>query len=167
MGADAYTPPEDRFFLGGPNTVRGFAQNRLGPVVYVLDTVTTAGDLPDSVIRVSASGGKLLALGNLELRFPVAGDGRFTAVAFVDVGFVGDRLADFQDRVRVTPGTGIRVETPVGPVRVDIGFNPHASEKGPLFIREDETLAEITDSYIPAKTLLDHFRLHFSLGQAY
>jgi outer membrane protein insertion porin family/translocation and assembly module TamA len=135
--------------------------------VYVLDTVTTTGPVPDSVVRTSASGGDILALANLELRFPLAGEGRFRAVVFVDAGFVGDGVGTHRDRLRVTPGAGIRVRTPIGPIRFDVGYNPHASEEGPLFVREGDALVKTSDSYMPTKMWLDHFRLHFSLGQAF
>ena len=46
-----FIPPEQRFYAGGPNDVRGFERNELGPVVYVVpkgevDTAATpdAGD---------------------------------------------------------------------------------------------------------------------------
>ena len=31
-----FIPPEQRFYAGGPNDVRGFDRNELGPVVYVV-----------------------------------------------------------------------------------------------------------------------------------
>ena len=38
MGSEtgAFIPPEQRFYAGGPNDVRGFERNELGPVVYVI-----------------------------------------------------------------------------------------------------------------------------------
>lgn len=166
-GDRSYTPPEDRFYLGGPNTVRGFAQNRLGPVVYVLDTVRMTGEEPDSVIRTSAVGGRLLGLANAELRLPLPGGDRFRAVAFVDAGFIADRVDEIGRRFRVTPGVGVRVRTPVGAVRLDVGYNPHPAQDGPLFVQMGESLVQIRDAYRPSRSWIDHFRLHFSIGQAF
>ncbi len=166
-GERAYTPPEARFFLGGSNTVRGYAFNRLGPVVYVIDSVATFEQVADTTVQVSASGGDLLALANVELRFPLGGGNRFQGVVFVDAGFIGDRVGQFEDRYRITPGAGMRVGTPVGPIRLDVGYNPHPSEPGSMFRQEGGTLVEVVDRYSPAKSWLDHFRLHFSIGQAF
>ena len=67
----AFIPPDQRFYAGGPNDVRGFERNELGPVVYV---VPEGGVGPDSVfpdsVRVAATGGNTLALANVELRVP-------------------------------------------------------------------------------------------------
>ena len=43
-----FIPPEQRFYGGGPNDVRGYQRNELGPVVYVvtkshLDSTSSAG----------------------------------------------------------------------------------------------------------------------------
>jgi outer membrane protein insertion porin family/translocation and assembly module TamA len=166
-GNRRYTPPEDRFYLGGPNTVRGFAQNRLGPVVYVLDTVRMSGEVPDSVIRTSAVGGNLLGLANVELRMPLPGGDRFRAVAFVDAGFIAERFDEIGQRFRVTPGLGARIRTPVGAVRLDVGYNPYPSQDGPLFAQIGESLVQVRDAYRPGRSWIDHFRLHFSIGQAF
>jgi outer membrane protein insertion porin family/translocation and assembly module TamA len=166
-GDSRYTPPEDRFYLGGPNTVRGFAQNGLGPVVYVLDTVRSTGEAPDSVIRTSAAGGNLVGLANLELRLPLPGGDRIRAVAFVDAGFIAERLSEIAERIRITPGLGVRIRTAVGAVRLDVGYNPYPSEEGPLFEQVGESLVEVREAYRPARSWIDHFRLHFSIGQAF
>jgi len=165
--AGGYTPPEDRFYLGGPNTVRGFTQNRLGPVVYVLDTVAVNAGTPDSTIRTSATGGNLGALVNVELRLPLPGGNRFRAAVFVDAGFVGDHLTELGDRLRITPGAGLRIATPLGAVRLDIGFNPYPPEAGPLYRQDGDALVAVADAYRPSASWLDHFRLHFSIGQAF
>jgi outer membrane protein insertion porin family/translocation and assembly module TamA len=166
-GERRYTPPEDRFYLGGPNTVRGFAQNRLGPVVYVLDAVEGSAEAPDSVLRTSAAGGNLLGLANVELRLPLPGGDRFRGVAFVDAGFIAERFGEIGKRFRLTPGAGVRIRTPVGAVRLDVGYNPYPSEEGPLFEQVAESLVQVREAYRPARSWIDHFRLHFSIGQAF
>src|SRR6266567_2138658 len=38
-----FVPPDQRFYAGGPNSVRGFARNELGPRVYVSDSRQITG----------------------------------------------------------------------------------------------------------------------------
>lgn len=60
---DDFLPPEDRLFAGGPNTVRGFGRNQLGPGVYVFDlalpdTITEVPDtIPEEEVRFVPTGG--------------------------------------------------------------------------------------------------------------
>lgn len=168
-----FVPPEERFYAGGPNTVRGFTQNELGPIVRVIDRwqvdTTEAGldSVPD--IRSSPTGGNDLLIGNAELRFPFPGLGeRFSAALFVDAGQVFDRTTGPVDlsRIRVTPGFGFRVASPLGPVRLDVGFNPHEPEKSRLFDGTGDTLIELPGVAPPVK-FINRFRIHFSVGQAF
>jgi outer membrane protein assembly factor BamA len=135
----AFIPPEQRFYAGGPNDVRGFDRNELGPVVYVVpkshvDTVGTADIDPDSV-RVAATGGNTLAVANVELRLPSPiFSSRLRLAAFVDAGGVWNRGGNERTAViRVTPGVGLRVATPLGPARVDVAYNPYKLQPGTLF----------------------------------
>ncbi|MCZ6856656.1 MAG: BamA/TamA family outer membrane protein, partial [Gemmatimonadetes bacterium] len=141
-----FIPTEERFYGGGSTTVRGFRQNELGPVVYV-DEVTflldSAGQVVDSLPRdssdilVSPTGGNAVFIANAELRFPLSRSGRLAGVLFVDIGRVVDRTGPEEDPgFRVTPVAGVRVFTPLGPVRLDVAYNPHGPERGPLFRQE-------------------------------
>jgi outer membrane protein insertion porin family len=128
----AFIPPDQRFYAGGPNDVRGFNRNELGPVIYVVpvgfDTI------PDSV-RVAATGGNTFALGNVEIRVPSpVFSSRLRLAAFVDAGGVWQRQGPRSERViRVTPGAGIRIATPLGPARLDVAYNPYKLQPGTLF----------------------------------
>ncbi len=106
-GSDDYLPLSVRFYAGGPNTVRGFPYDRLGP----LD--------PKSGLPL---GGESLVVLNQELRFPLYGD--LGASLFVDVGnvflTVDNMFDDFY--LRRTAGVGLRYHTPVGPVRMEYGW---------------------------------------------
>lgn len=97
-------PIVERFFLGGRNTVRGYAQDTLGPK-------GTDG---------TPTGGNVFLMDNVELRFDIGfGIG---VVTFLDSGNVwlttGD--VDLKD-YKSTVGLGLRYNTPVGPLRVDYG----------------------------------------------
>jgi outer membrane protein assembly complex protein YaeT len=140
-GTGAFIPPEQRFYAGGPNDVRGFDRNELGPVVYVVpqshvDTAAAHDRAldPDSV-RVAATGGNSLALANIELRVPSPIlSSRLRLAAFVDAGGVWQRGPNERTAViRVTPGIGLRVATPLGPARLDLAYNPYKLQPGALF----------------------------------
>ena len=90
----SFIPPEQRFYAGGPNDVRGFKRNELGPVVYVVSkgevdsaAAAPAGTINPDSVQVSATGGNTLAVGNVELRVPSPVFGsRLRLAAFVDAG---------------------------------------------------------------------------------
>jgi outer membrane protein insertion porin family len=140
-GTGAFIPPEQRFYAGGPNDVRGFNRNELGPVVYVVpqshvDTAVANGDpINADSVRVAATGGNTLAVANIELRVPSPIlSSRLRLAAFVDAGGVWQRGANERTAViRVTPGVGLRVATPLGPARLDVAYNPYKLQPGTLF----------------------------------
>lgn len=141
---ESFVPPQERFFSGGQNTVRGFGQNQLGPAVYVVgafDTVSTGGydvgeaDGANGFDRLTPAGGTATALLNLELRtrngWPID---LLRWAAFVDAGRVWNNTGNYSvTGLRVTPGLGVRLVTPLGPFRVDIGYNRYGYERGPAF----------------------------------
>jgi outer membrane protein insertion porin family len=136
-----FVPPDQRFYAGGPNSVRGFARNELGPRVYVSDSLEVNGtDTTYRNIQASPTGGNTVFTANLELRIPspIFPD-RVRLGLFVDVGQVwerGDTLTTVSG-LRVTPGLGLRFITPLGPVRLDAAFNGYAQEPGPLYFLND------------------------------
>jgi outer membrane protein insertion porin family len=170
-----FIPPEQRFYAGGPNDVRGFERNELGAVVYVVpkgEVDTAAIDMrsinPDRV-TVAATGGNTLAVGNVELRVPSpVFSSRLRLAAFVDAGGVWDRGNGNPAVIRVTPGMGIRLSTPLGPARLDVAYNPYKLQAGTLF--QVDTLGALTPvpgegSYVKARS--SNFTFHFAVGQAF
>jgi outer membrane protein assembly complex protein YaeT len=131
----AFIPPEQRFYAGGPNDVRGFDRNELGPVVYVVPQGAVSPVIIADSVRVAATGGNSIAVANVELRVPspVLGS-RLRLAAFVDAGGVWQRGGRERTAViRVTPGVGLRVATPLGPARLDVAYNPYKLQPGTLF----------------------------------
>jgi outer membrane protein assembly factor BamA len=126
-------PASERFFAGGDSTIRG----------YALDTVGAPGTVG---LNGYPTGGNAVLLLNGELRFPVWRE--VGAVVFVDGGNVFRRVTEFDiGELRGSVGFGLRYRSPVGPIRVDLGFKMDRREiRGRL---EDRTA------------------LHFSLGQAF
>jgi len=164
-----FVPPEQRFYGGGPNSVRGYGRNELGPRVYVTDGIT-----PDSTflnVQTAPTGGTAMFLLNTEVRFatPLFPD-RMRAALFVDVGQVWERGGQVTG-VRVTPGVGLRFATLLGPVRIDAAYNDYAAEPGPLYYQNntDHSLTLIRDSYQPtqATTFWRRIVVQFAVGQAF
>ncbi|MGH7674506.1 MAG: BamA/OMP85 family outer membrane protein [Gemmatimonadales bacterium] len=177
-----FVPPDQRFYAGGPNSVRGYGLNELGPAVYVTrdttDTVTTAGgDTVYRSLRVAPTGGNTAFVINAELRFPapVLGE-RIRLGVFVDIGQVWEReeqLLTLND-VRITPGVGVRFATPLGPIRLDVGYNGYGREPGPLYFLDETdpqnpTLTLYRNSYRPSApdSFWKRLRLQFAVGQAF
>ncbi len=113
-GSD-FVPTDDRLYLGGANSIRGFSEKSLGPV------------LPDG----SPAGANFTTVFNQEFRwrtfplFKVLSD-RFATrfplwqSVFVDVGNGFPSESDFHwSRLAITYGTGIQIVSPAGPIRVD------------------------------------------------
>jgi outer membrane protein insertion porin family len=167
-----YVPPANRFYAGGPNDVRGYQLNGLGPVNYLvvndsfpLDSVGT-GYIPQGAVRYSPVGGNMLAVGNVELRLPSPVWGRLLRwVMFVDAGTLWDRYATGPS-LRVTPGMGVQLVTPLGPMRLDVGYNGYARQSGTLYLDRQNNLIKIRDNYVPGGNP-DRFVVHFAIGQPF
>jgi outer membrane protein insertion porin family len=121
---DDFIPVEERFYSGGGYSVRGWARHELGP--------------KDD--RGSPVGGSSLIEISSELRYPILGI--VSGVAFIDGGNVW--LEEFSyplSELRYSAGLGIRIKTPIGPVRLDVAT--------PVFDEEDK------------------IQFHFSIGHAF
>jgi len=168
-----FIPPEQRFYAGGPNDVRGFERNELGPVVYVVPSShvdSSGGNIDPDRVQVSPTGGNTLAVANVELRVPSpVFSNRLRLAAFVDAGGAWQRGANSTNPViRVTPGIGVRLNTPLGPARLDVAYNPYQLQSGPLFQADaDGNLFAVANQ--PTYTLDRDGRVtyHFAVGQAF
>lgn len=141
-----FVPPEQRFYAGGPNSVRGYGRNELGPRVYVTTDTTQfeihGSDTVYADLRTAPTGGNSAFVLNAELRLPSPiFTSRMRVGVFVDVGQVWEReneLLSFNG-FRVTPGVGLRFATPLGPVRLDAAYNGYDREQGPLYFQDNTT----------------------------
>lgn len=170
--ATNYVPPANRFYAGGPNDVRGYQLNGLGPINYLVDNdtfpvdTTGTGPVPPGPISYSPIGGNMLGVANVELRLPSPVWGRiFRWVVFVDAGVLWDRYQT-EPIVRVTPGAGIRLVTPLGPVRLDVGYNGYGRQSGALYQSQNDAVYRIREVYTPSGNP-DRFVVHFAVGQAF
>jgi outer membrane protein assembly factor BamA len=179
-GGDArFVPPEQRFYAGGPNSVRGYGRNELGPRVYVTNDTTPPFEvqgndtLYDNLFTAPTGGNSAFVL-NAELRLPSPVFAKRMRIGlFVDVGQVWERqdeLLSFHS-VRVTPGIGLRFATPLGPVRLDVGYNGYDQEPGKLYFQDDVTgkLTVWRESYGRGapRAFVRRLVVQFAVGQAF
>jgi outer membrane translocation and assembly module TamA len=91
-----------------------------------------------------------MVVASAEFRLPITRN--ISAVAFLDAGSVGgnDLNADIRNP-RADVGPGLRLTTPIGPIRVDLGYQ----------------LNPIDGLIVNGKPETRHWRVHFSIGQAF
>ncbi|MEO6708986.1 MAG: BamA/TamA family outer membrane protein [Planctomycetota bacterium] len=101
-------PLQERFFNGGENTVRSFREDQLGP----------------TDVRGNPLGGEVYHVFSIELRQKLTGN--LDAGLFFDTGNVQLDHNDFFESTgfRDAIGIGLRYVLPIGPIRLDLGFNP-------------------------------------------
>jgi len=176
LGSDVsnFVPPEQRFYAGGPNDVRGYNRNQLGPLVYVVQAsaVDSVGQVNEDSVRIAATGGNSILVANAELRMPSPIYSDLMRLAFfIDGGTVwerGEAGAGSRPAFRFTPGAGLRFVTPLGPVRVDLAYNWHVLPAGRLYeIEPGGNLVQIQDQYQKIKKTGRGWVLQFSVGQPF
>jgi outer membrane protein insertion porin family/translocation and assembly module TamA len=132
-GNPANVPFAKKFFLGGATSIRGWGRYEVSPLSEGLPV-----------------GGDSMFAFSSEMRVPVSGN--IGGVLFLDVGNVwadpwGIRFNDLLYAV----GPGLRYQTPIGPVRLDFGYQ----------------LNRIPDLLINGTAESRRWRIHFSIGQAF
>jgi outer membrane protein insertion porin family len=143
-------PPQERLYVGGETSVRGFRQNELGPLSYVSSDSTSlalaAINAPDSASRVALlqnmrmrvvpAGGNTMYIGNLEYRLTAPFVKGIQAILFVDAGALStpgaETIKGFK-QFRFTPGVAVKYFSPVGPVQVNVGYNGYGLLAGPAY----------------------------------
>ncbi|MBD3345144.1 MAG: BamA/TamA family outer membrane protein [Chitinivibrionales bacterium] len=117
-GESEIVPPQEQFFAGGPRSVRGYELNNL---------VTNETGEP-------VGGNVQLVFHVIDIRFPLFW--WFYGAGFLDAGFVWQdtEIVDLTD-IKYGAGPGLRLVTPVGMFRFDVGFK--------LDKEEDQSLVEL------------------------
>ena len=107
FGKSKEIPLNERFYTGGPNSIRGFPYRSVGPL---------------DINRVEVGGNFKLVMNLCEIRRPIYK--MFGGALFFDAGNVwrSFRTIHFSD-IRIAPGLGLRIDTPIGIVRFDYGVN--------------------------------------------
>ncbi len=159
---DSLIPLPERAFLGGANSIRGFRQNQVGPyeTLCTRDQVTRGGGLfglggdPEEVTEVTLyhlpTGGNVAAETSAELRY----DWFYGIVlaTFADVGVLAPSWTELGvDDIRYSGGVGMRYDTLIGPLRLDLSFRPRFPEdEGPArerLCRDGEAEPRRTDFF--------------------
>lgn len=117
QGYEGREPPVyERYFIGGINTIRGFQTRSISP----RDPAT--GDL---------IGGRSMLVFNAEYLFPLFAEQSIRGLVFFDAGNAYLDSIDLGD-LKTSVGAGIRWFSPIGPIRIELGFNlnPEDDESG-------------------------------------
>jgi outer membrane protein assembly factor BamA len=150
--------PEKRFYSGGANSVRGFAQSRLGPRVLFAPAeglltgtgACTPAELSllqcmpgaEAELDPRPIGGTRLVEANAEFRIPIGS--LLQGVVFVDAGqawSAGQPL-----HLEFTPGVGVRVPSPVGPIRLDVAYRFRGGQELPVVTEEIRPFDSLRDT---------------------
>jgi outer membrane protein insertion porin family len=111
FGDSPRVPLYDRFFIGGSRSIRGFDHRSVGPRYL---------DVPGGLSE-EPYGGRTMAYGNVELTYPIID--RVRGAVFVDAGFNNLEPFDYDvSDYELGVGLGLRLNLPIGPLRLDIGF---------------------------------------------
>jgi outer membrane protein assembly complex protein YaeT len=130
---EANVPFYRRFFLGGSSSIRGWGRFDVSPLSEGFPI-----------------GGLSMLEGSAEVRVPLKG--KFGAVAFFDFGNVWREARNFDlGDLRYAVGPGLRYQTPIGPARLDVGYQ----------------LNPIEGLLIDGEPQQRRMRIHFSIGQAF
>jgi outer membrane protein insertion porin family/translocation and assembly module TamA len=102
-----------------------------------MDTVYFSSK-PQSSPRILPVGGNTVAVANIEIRMPSPYiPERLQIAFFADAGQVWTRGGIGAEKsfgsLRVTPGIGVRLASAVGPIRLDIGYNPYDRQSGSAY----------------------------------
>jgi outer membrane translocation and assembly module TamA len=132
-------PVTARFFAGGANSQRGFSERQLAPSTPVL--VTPSGDYcvdpmdPAAAckVRTVRYGGAGMIEASIEARLPITTIKKMPlgAAVFLDGGDVTEAPAELDPmQLHWAVGAGLRLQTIVGPVRLDVGYRLNRTGEG-------------------------------------
>ncbi len=149
------------FYSGGPDSNRGYPFRGVGPqgvVGFLVPSSAACGDFASQTNDSKCQkplGGLTLWEASIEVRFPLFGPLR--SAVFLDASDVNREIATIRfGAPHLSPGLGLRYATPVGPIRLDVGYRLPIGPTG-----------KGTDYYIAPQILGLPIALSFGLGEAY
>jgi outer membrane protein insertion porin family len=162
---------------GGPTDVRGWGSRLMGPKIPDIDLSRDGDTLVYSAFRYLPLGGLARVSGAVELQFPIPGlRSSLSGHVFLDGGRVWTPDHRFlppddpydQDKAYFSTGGGFGIETPVGPIRVSLGYKLNPS---PLDLRDPSDVLKrllANESILddPPKTIR-RFQLHLTVGRSF
>jgi len=118
-------PVNERFYLGGIRTIRGFKTRNVGPRVLRENIVTdpVTGAVISTSTDFEYTGGDKEGYINLEYVFPIAREAGVKGVVFFDTGNAWNEDETYFESMRYSTGFGIRWLSPLGPLRLEWGYN--------------------------------------------
>jgi len=105
-------PLYERYYVGGIHTIRGVSYGEAGP----------------KDINGEAIGGEREVIFNAEYIFPIVSEYKFKGLVFFDAGRAYDRGDGWGKNLKLTSGIGMRWISPMGPIRVEWGYNLNRKE---------------------------------------
>jgi len=121
FGGTDEAPISDRFFLGGPSSMRGFDFRGVSPTLYYIDSKN------QEEVKLIVGGEFMLNM-NWELRRKLTD--RITALIFCDAGGVWEKFEDFDfGEIRYSVGPGVMLNLPIGNFQVGYGV-PFNKQEG-------------------------------------
>jgi len=156
------------------------ADGSCNPNMSSVDSLGKTHTVDPNDFTALPTGGTSLIEGSIEYRFPVLMKNLQGAI-FLDAGYVGAGSSDAtQGKAAVTPGFGVRYLSPVGPIRVDLGFRPSLTDHLTVItetVQPDgmHRLVQLATQreYNPVaggrgiSKVLNRLALHLSIGQAF
>lgn len=145
-GDAALVSPNQTFFAGGSNSVRGWRGRELIPSDQLLNLFP-----PSLNEQLKIRGGNILLEGSIEYRRKFEQDMGF--VFFTDYGNTWNEMNDIRfDQIAIAIGTGLRYYSPIAPFRIDFGFK---------FYDPDD------QKFIFDKEFFSTMVIHFGIGEAF
>jgi outer membrane protein insertion porin family len=120
-------PIDEKFYLGGINTIRGYGGRTVSPYITTKNTEHPLDEDPmDDSEEHTFTGGDSEAYFGVEYVFPLIKEANLKGVVFMDAGNSVDGFGNLFDKMQASWGFGFRWLSPMGPLRLEYGipFNP-------------------------------------------
>ena len=115
-------PFDEKFYLGGISSLRGYAGRTVCPVLQTTSTPTDINGVGTNLLNNVYLGGDVEAVANLEYTFPLIKEAGLKGVTFFDLGNSGNGLGGTFSNILSSYGAGIRWFSPIGPLRLEYGI---------------------------------------------